>query len=86
MFYRFLSRSSMPKVKNRKEEELLRRGHSGIPFKIFVNRPGTDLTPSSRAGRLVLGLWFVFTIVFLATYTANMTAFLTIAIQASASI
>ncbi|CAG5132019.1 unnamed protein product, partial [Candidula unifasciata] len=41
---------------------------------------GSEMQPKSNSGRLVLGSWWVFTIVFVSTYTANMAAVLTVTI------
>ena len=39
---------------------------------------GGDTTPTSTSGRLVLGIWWMCTILILELYTANLAAFLTI--------
>ncbi|BFZ02739.1 hypothetical protein BsWGS_05778 [Bradybaena similaris] len=41
---------------------------------------GSEFQPKSGSGKLVLGSWWVFTIVFVSTYTANMAAVLTVTI------
>lgn len=39
-----------------------------------------DPRPSATSGRVMLGFWWVFTILMLATYTANLAAYLTVSI------
>ncbi|CAL1534207.1 unnamed protein product, partial [Lymnaea stagnalis] len=41
---------------------------------------GSEFQPKSSSGRIVLGFWWVFTIILVSTYTANMAAVLTITI------
>lgn len=41
---------------------------------------GGDERPRSLSGRLILSVWWMFTILMLATYTANIAAYLTVTI------
>lgn len=41
---------------------------------------GGDERPRSLSGRLILSVWWMFTILMLATYTANLAAYLTVTI------
>ncbi|CAC5390408.1 GRIA4 [Mytilus coruscus] len=45
----------------------------------FVEQGG-DERPRSLSGRLILSVWWIFTILMLATYTANLAAYLTVSI------
>ena len=44
---------------------------------------GDEQRPISASGRIMLSFWWLFTILMLATYTANLAAYLTVTIIAS---
>lgn len=44
---------------------------------------GDEQRPISASGRIMLSFWWIFTILMLATYTANLAAYLTVTIIAS---
>ncbi|XP_062613157.1 uncharacterized protein LOC134274897 [Saccostrea cucullata] len=50
-----------------------------LAFSTFLHQ-GEDQTPTSASGRIVLGIWWIFTIIVMSLYTANLAAFLTVSL------
>jgi hypothetical protein len=53
------------------------RNFKSICFDFFFS-PGTTLHPKTASSRLVLGCWWLFTVLVLSTYTASLAAILTV--------
>ncbi|XP_061175639.1 glutamate receptor ionotropic, kainate 3-like [Saccostrea echinata] len=50
-----------------------------LAFSTFLHQ-GEENTPKSASGRIVLGIWWIFTIIVMSLYTANLAAFLTVSL------
>ena len=52
--------------------------HTGYNGHLLGNIPGGDNTPISVSGRMLSAFWWFFALIIIATYTANLAAFLTV--------
>ena len=44
----------------------------------FTNMPGSTWMPDSQSGRFIVGFWWMYCIVVMATYSGNLIAYLTV--------